>query len=165
MDGLDLLAAQGMLESSPTPQFNNINSSGLCFLYGPTLTSIHDYWKNHSFDEMIIKKKMQQNYEMCLKTIKQWWNETHILSSEHHKLIIARTCFSACTKNKNIRKKWHYTETWGYLPYFSICYQLLAKRQGGRVQEHVLVFCKNSKITTSCWPTVNRRMFDPTKSI
>ena len=37
-------------ESSPTPQFKSINSSVLSFLYGPTLTSIHDYWKNHSFD-------------------------------------------------------------------------------------------------------------------
>ena len=37
-------------ESSPTPQFKSINSSALNFLYGPTLTSIHDYWKNHSFD-------------------------------------------------------------------------------------------------------------------
>ena len=37
-------------ESSPTPQFKNINSSALNFLYSPTLTSIHDYWKNHSFD-------------------------------------------------------------------------------------------------------------------
>ena len=37
-------------ESSPTPQFKSINSSGLSFLYSPTLTSIHDYWKNHSFD-------------------------------------------------------------------------------------------------------------------
>ena len=37
-------------ESSPIPQFKNINSSVLSFLYGPTLTSIHDYWKNHSFD-------------------------------------------------------------------------------------------------------------------
>ena len=36
-------------ESSPTPQFKSINSSVLCFLYGPTLTSMHDYWKNHSF--------------------------------------------------------------------------------------------------------------------
>ena len=27
---------------------NNINSDGLNF--GPTLTSLHDYWKNHSFD-------------------------------------------------------------------------------------------------------------------
>ena len=37
-------------ESSPTPQFKSINSLVLIFLYGPTLTSIHDYWKNHSFD-------------------------------------------------------------------------------------------------------------------
>ena len=37
--------------SSPIPQFKSINSSVvLSFLYSPTLTSIHDYWKNHSFD-------------------------------------------------------------------------------------------------------------------
>ena len=33
-------------ESSPTPQFKSINSSVFSFLYSPTLTSIHDYWKN-----------------------------------------------------------------------------------------------------------------------
>ena len=48
IDWLDLLAVQGTQESSPTPQFKSINSSVLSFLYGPTLTSIHDYWKNHS---------------------------------------------------------------------------------------------------------------------
>ena len=37
-------------ESSPTPQFKSINSSALSLLYGPTLTSTHDYGKNHSFD-------------------------------------------------------------------------------------------------------------------
>ena len=37
-------------ESSPTPQFKSINSSVLSFLYGPTLISIRDCWKNHSFD-------------------------------------------------------------------------------------------------------------------
>ena len=37
-------------ESSPTPQFKSINSSTLSFLYSPTLTSIHDHWKNHSLD-------------------------------------------------------------------------------------------------------------------
>ena len=36
-------------ESSPTPQFKSINSSALNFLCSPTLTSIYDYWKNHSF--------------------------------------------------------------------------------------------------------------------
>ena len=37
-------------ESSATPQFKSINSLVLSFLYSPTLTSIYDYWKNHSFD-------------------------------------------------------------------------------------------------------------------
>ena len=36
-------------ESSPTPQFKSINSLA-SLLYGPTPTSIHGYWKNHSFD-------------------------------------------------------------------------------------------------------------------
>ena len=36
-------------ESSPTPQFKSINSLVLSFLYSPTLTSIHENWKNHSF--------------------------------------------------------------------------------------------------------------------
>ena len=38
-------------ESSPTSQFKSINSSAFSFLYGPALTSIHDYWRNHSFDQ------------------------------------------------------------------------------------------------------------------
>ena len=37
-------------ESSPTPQFKSINSSALSLLHSPTLTSIHDHWKNHSLD-------------------------------------------------------------------------------------------------------------------
>ena len=35
---------------SPTPQFKSINSSALSFLHSPTLTPIHDHWKNHSLD-------------------------------------------------------------------------------------------------------------------
>ena len=38
-------------ESSPTPQFKSINSLALNFLHSPTLTSIHDHWKNHSLDQ------------------------------------------------------------------------------------------------------------------
>ena len=37
-------------ESSPIPQFKSINSSAFSFLHSPTLTSIHDHWKNHSLD-------------------------------------------------------------------------------------------------------------------
>ena len=39
-------------ESSPMSQFKSINSSVLNYLYSPTLTPIHDYWKNHSLDYM-----------------------------------------------------------------------------------------------------------------
>ena len=35
-------------ESSPASQFEGINSSTLSFLCSPTLTSVHDYWKNHT---------------------------------------------------------------------------------------------------------------------
>ena len=49
MAWLDFFTVQGTLESSPT-QFKSINSSALSFLYSPTLTSIHDHWKNHSLD-------------------------------------------------------------------------------------------------------------------
>ena len=45
------LLSKDSQESSPTPQFKSINSSGLSFLYSPTLTSIHDHWKNHSLDK------------------------------------------------------------------------------------------------------------------
>ena len=51
IDWFDLPAVQG---TSLTPQFKSINSLVLSLLYGPTLTSRHDYWKNHSFDYMDI---------------------------------------------------------------------------------------------------------------
>ena len=44
-------------ESSPTPQFKSINSSLLSFLHSPTLASIHDHWKNHSFDLMDLSQQ------------------------------------------------------------------------------------------------------------
>ena len=51
IDWIDLLAVQGILKSLlQLPRFENISSSALSLLYGPTLTSIQDYWKNYSFD-------------------------------------------------------------------------------------------------------------------
>ena len=50
MDWLDLLAVQGTLKTSLAPQFESINSSAFSLLYGPALTSIQDYWKNHSLE-------------------------------------------------------------------------------------------------------------------
>ena len=42
------LQSKDSQESSPAPQFKSISSLVLSFLYSPTLTSIHDHWKNHS---------------------------------------------------------------------------------------------------------------------
>ena len=56
MDWLDLPAVQGTLKTLKIllqyqkQLIKSIDSSALSFLYSPTLTSIHDYWKNHSFD-------------------------------------------------------------------------------------------------------------------
>ena len=51
MNWLDLLAVQGTPKGPlQHPQFKSFNTSVLSFLYSPTLTSIHEYWKNHSFD-------------------------------------------------------------------------------------------------------------------
>ena len=47
-----ILHSKDSQESSATPQIKIINSSVLSFLYSPTLTSIHDYWKNYSFEKM-----------------------------------------------------------------------------------------------------------------
>ena len=50
MDQWDLLAFQGTFKGLLQHQLKSINSSALSFLYRPTLTSIHDHWKNQSFD-------------------------------------------------------------------------------------------------------------------
>ena len=51
MDWLNLLAVQGTFKSLLQHHHSkSISCSVLNLLYGPTLTSIHDYWKNHSFD-------------------------------------------------------------------------------------------------------------------
>ena len=52
MDWVDLLLVQGTFKAllQHHSSIQSISSLVLSFLYGPTLTSIHDYWKNHSFD-------------------------------------------------------------------------------------------------------------------
>ena len=57
IDWFDLLAVQGTLKSLPAPKFKSINSLSLSLLYGRAVTSIYDYWKNHSFDYMDLCQK------------------------------------------------------------------------------------------------------------
>ena len=56
-------------ESSPTPQFKSINSLAFSLLYGTTLTSLHDYWKNHSFDYTDLS---QQRNVSVFKTLSRF---------------------------------------------------------------------------------------------
>ena len=56
MDWLDLLAVQGTLKGL----LQHHSSSVLSFLYSPTLTSIHDYWKNQGCQEKYQKLQIRR---------------------------------------------------------------------------------------------------------
>ena len=49
---IPLLSKEFSRAFSSIPQFKSIHTSALSLLYGPSLTSMHDYWKNHNFDYM-----------------------------------------------------------------------------------------------------------------
>ena len=59
IDWFDLLAVKDSQESFPTLQFKNISSFVLRLLFGSILTSIHDYWKNQSFDIQTFVNKVR----------------------------------------------------------------------------------------------------------
>ena len=44
------LQSKGLSRILSSTSLKSINSSALSLLYGPVLPSVHDYWKNHSFD-------------------------------------------------------------------------------------------------------------------
>ena len=71
MDWFDLLAIQGTLRSLlQHHSFKSINSSVLS-LCGPTLTSIHDYWKNHSFDYVWESPRKIKKFKFLQLTTKE----------------------------------------------------------------------------------------------
>ena len=55
-DWFDFLAVQATLKNLLQPLLKNISSSAHS-LYGRNLTSIHDHWKNHSFDYMDLRQQ------------------------------------------------------------------------------------------------------------
>ena len=58
-------------EYSNTPQSESISSSVLCLLYGPSLTSVHDYWKTHSFDYTDLCWQSDASVVIC--AVKLFW--------------------------------------------------------------------------------------------
>ena len=61
---------RGSQESSPTRQFKSINSSVISFLYSPTLTSIHDHWKNLALTrQTFVNKVMSLLFNMLSRLV------------------------------------------------------------------------------------------------
>ena len=82
---IDLFDFQGTQDSSPTLQLEGINSSALRLLYGPTVPSICDYWKNHAFDYVHLCW-ISQIYISDLIYIILWGNK-QIWSGSSHEVI------------------------------------------------------------------------------
>ena len=86
-------------ESSPAPQFEGINSSALNLFYCPAFTSVHDYWKNHSFDYTFSYPCLQNCCGFFISMC-QWGHYLSLLIHDifSHSLSIrayvAGTCFS-----------------------------------------------------------------------
>ena len=117
IDWFDLLAVQGSLKSSLAPQFESISSSALSLSYGPTLTPIPDYWKNHPYTttgRMLGRPKKQCNPGNREKETQR----TEILERKqpHHRLCQPRECtelFSSLVL-PHIKGTWpHFLVSWG----------------------------------------------------
>ena len=76
MTGWVSLQSKGLSRvSSPTPQFKSINTSVLSILYSPTLTSLHDYWKNHRLTRQTFAGKVMSllfNMLSRLVNLERW---------------------------------------------------------------------------------------------
>ena len=81
---MDLLESpKDSQESSPTPKFESISSSVLSFLFSPTLTYIHDHWKNRSFDQTDLCRLC-----LCFLICYRGWSYIFLPRSKH--LLISR---------------------------------------------------------------------------
>ena len=70
---MTLLAVQGTLKSSPTPQFKSINFSVLSLLNGLALTSVYDYWKTKALTLWTFVRKVNLGnfIKQCFLKVKQ----------------------------------------------------------------------------------------------
>ena len=68
-------------ESSPTPWFQSISSSALSLPYGPSLTSMFDYWRNHSFDHVCKRTFVGKVMSLLSNTLSRF---VILLRSKNH---------------------------------------------------------------------------------
>ena len=106
-DWLDLVSVQGTQESSPTPQFKSINSLVLSLLYSPTLTFIHDYWKNHCFDwtdliqglkrmNLILKHLRDLPVSPSFLWLSVSWRRKYLFRGRVQTSVTEATAFTSC---------------------------------------------------------------------
>ena len=69
LTGLISLISKGLSRVFPIPQFKSINSLVLILLYGQTLTSIHDYWKNHLTRQILVSQVMPLFFNMLSRFV------------------------------------------------------------------------------------------------
>ena len=115
-------------ESSPTPQFKSINSSALSFLHSPTLTSIHDCWKNiavRNNESFWIQSYCINSNIMLLHFRSLWrffvlWYQWHML-----KPFQRSSLFSLCTLHKHMCMYAHiYSCTNSHIQFSNVCFSL-----------------------------------------
>ena len=124
----------------------------LNLLCGPTLLSVHDYWKNQSFDyvDLSWQRDISVFCNMLYKSVIAFLQRSkHLLSSwlqSQYAAILEHT-------HKNISL---FQLLFPFL--FTISYPL-----DGRVEECTFMFSvKNSNISMGCWKSIDR-ILDPTK--
>ena len=101
-------------KSSLAPQFESINSSVFCCLYGQTLTYASDYWKDHSFDHMDL---CQQN------NVFAFWYTVQVCHSFSSKEQASFNFMAACTTHSNFRFQEEICHCFHLFP--SICHEVM----------------------------------------
>ena len=81
--GLISLQPRDSQESSPAPQFESIDSLAISLLYGPTLTSIRDYWKKHM---ITVGESASSSYCSCNFSVR--WTFFQIQSLKEDFLVV-----------------------------------------------------------------------------
>ena len=72
--GLIALQYKGLSRVFPsTTVFKSINSSVFSLLYGRTLTSVHDYWKNYSFDYTDLCRQSDEPFLLIAIQLEREW--------------------------------------------------------------------------------------------
>ena len=67
IDLFDFFAVQETFKSLLQHYSYSINSSALSLLYDPTLTSVHDYWKNHSFHSSLLLGWLESSFQFSIR--------------------------------------------------------------------------------------------------